>query len=137
MLDDQDIYDGVGGDAPFYTLVNRFYESVEQVPALRSLYPADLEPGKQRLAWFLIQRFGGPDYFNARRGAPMLRRRHMPFPIDRAVRDQWFKAMMDAVDAVPDFAPYREALEKYFAEASTFLINRSEPKDGQVMLRQV
>jgi hemoglobin len=137
VVDDQNIYQAVGGEAPFFELVEAFYLGVENVPALRSLYPADLEPGKKHLAWFLIQRFGGPTYFNNNRGAPMLRRRHAPFPIDFAMRDVWFDRMMTAVDAVTVFAPFRKELETYFRDAATFLVNKSETNIPGRMLPQV
>ena len=136
MQDVVEIYEIVGSDTPFYDLVEKFYEGVEQTPELRSLYPEDLEPGKKHLAWFLIQRFGGPSHFSALRGAPMLRRRHMPFAIDLAARDAWVDNMMDAVDQIVVFAPYRDLIEKYFDDAATFLVNRSEPPEGvQVLLK--
>jgi hemoglobin len=132
-----DLYEDVGGDDPFYELVDLFYAGVERTPDLRALYPADLEPGKKHLAWFLIQRFGGPSHFNELRGAPMLRRRHMSFGIDLAARDAWVTNMMLAVDAIPIFAKHRALIERYFDDAATFLINRSEPPVGGQMLEQV
>ena len=137
MADDQEVYDGVGGDAPFHELVEHFYEHVAEALELRKLYPDDLEPGKKHLAWFLIQRFGGPAYFNDKRGAPMLRRRHMPFEIDFAVRDLWLSCMMDAVDATPVFSPYRDLLHRYFDDAATFLVNRTPPASGIEGLRKI
>jgi hemoglobin len=137
VSDDQEIYVAVGGDAPFFELVERFYDRVEDAPALRGLYPEDLAPGKEHLAWFLIQRFGGPNYFNERRGAPMLRRRHAEFAIDFEMRDLWFDAMMAAVDSVADFSPYRTILNTYFADAATFLINKLEPKVSDRALRSL
>jgi len=134
VVDDQLIYASVGGDPPFFELVERFYEGVEKAPELRGLYPDDLAPGKNHLAWFLIQRFGGPSYFNENRGAPMLRRRHAPFAIDFHVRDLWFEAMMAAVDSVSVFRPFRAVLEEYFDDAATFLINKLEPKQSVQVL---
>jgi hemoglobin len=137
VIDDQQLYSDVGGDGPFFALVERFYEGVAERPELRRLYPDDLEPGKKHLAWFLIQRFGGPQLFSEKRGAPMLRRRHVSFEISITARDGWFECMMAAVDLVPELAPYRELLSTYFSDAATFLINRSEPKGGGSVLPQV
>jgi hemoglobin len=136
VIDDQEIYSLVGGDGPFYELVERFYQRVQDEPDLRKLYPADLDPGKQHLAWFLIQRFGGPAHFNEKRGAPMLRRRHAPFAIDLNARDTWVRCMMDAVDAIPVFVPFRSDLATYFEDAATFLINRVDTRPGDRVLRQ-
>jgi hemoglobin len=112
----------------FYALVEAFYSRVEADPPLRALYPADLAPGKQHLAWFLIQRFGGPERFSAQRGAPMLRRRHAGFAItsDQAMR--WFQNMSAAIDDVAALAPYKGPMLRYFQDAALFLVNRDERK---------
>jgi hemoglobin len=134
MADETEIYAAVGGDAPFFELVDAFYRSVDLDPPLRALYPADLGPGKLHLAWFLIQRFGGPELFNQRRGAPRLRMRHAGFPITTAMRDAWFGHMLDAIDEVAVFAPYKDVMRDYFDHSATFLINRDEPARGNVRL---
>jgi hemoglobin len=137
MTEDVEIYEAVGGDAPFVALVDAFYAGVEGDAKLRALYPADLGPGKQHLAWFLIQRFGGPDLFSQRRGAPMLRMRHREFAIDPAMRDAWVKHMLAAVDVVPEFTAVRGTLRRYFEDAATFLINRDPLEPGRARLNQL
>ena len=97
MGDETEIYGAVGGDAPFFQLVDEFYKRVELDSNLRAIYPTDLAPGKDHLAWFLIQRFGGPSYFNQQRGAPMLRKRHNQFSITPTMRDAWVANMLGAV----------------------------------------
>ncbi len=133
-MEETEIYAAVGGDQPFFDLVEAFYARVEADPPLRALYPENLTAGKRRLAWFLIQRFGGPEYFNERRGAPRLRMRHFEFSITPAMRNAWVANMLAAIDAVPAFAPYKETLQPYFEDAATFLINREEPSEGQIRL---
>lgn len=128
-MDDRtaEIYDAVGGtDAPFYTLVDVFYQGVEQDTVLRSLYPSDLTAAKEHLALFLIQRFGGHASYGEKRGHPRLRMRHMPFVIGARERDAWLLHMRAAVQSVPVFAPWTEVLEHYFNDAAEFLVNKSE-----------
>ncbi len=137
MPDETAIWAAVGGDQPFFRLVDAFYVQVEATPSLRELYPPDLGPGKNHLAWFLIQRFGGPEYFNQRRGAPRLRMRHATFGITQVMRDAWLTAMMAALDDTPVFAAYRELMLEYFEHSATFLINREEPDDTRVRLNTV
>lgn len=136
-MEDIDIYAAVGGDQPFYDLVEEFYGRVEGDAPLRALYPENLTAGKRRLAWFVIQRFGGPEYFNERRGAPRLRMRHAEFAITPAIRHSWVRNMLAAVDAVPAFAPHREILRAYFEDAATFLINRAETSEGAIGLETI
>jgi hemoglobin len=127
LNDETELFAAVGGDERlFYELVEAFYVRTEADAPLRALYPADLEPGKRHLAWFLIQRFGGPAHFNNRRGAPMLRRRHAEFEITREQAGRWFQNMSAAIDDVAAFAPYKALMLRFFDNAATFLINRDE-----------
>lgn len=127
-MDDEttEIYGRVGDDQPFYALVEAFYQGVETDPLLRPLYPADLTHAKRHLAWFLIQRFGGPLRYQEERGHPRLRMRHVPFQIGRAESEAWLRHMNAALEAVAAFAPFRDSLRRYFADSAAFLINRSE-----------
>ena len=127
-MDDEttEIYGQIGSDAPFYALVNTFYAGVEADTTLRPLYPADLSDAKRHLALFLIQRFGGHSQYGDERGHPRLRMRHVPFRIGQGESDAWLKHMTAAVEATPEFAPFREALSRYFAESAAFLVNHTE-----------
>ncbi len=121
-----EIYAHVGGDGPFYELVDAFYAGVEADPVLRPLYPDDLTQAKQHLALFLIQRFGGHTLYGTERGHPRLRMRHVPFQIGPAESDAWLRCMFYAVDTVPAFAPFQPILQKYFTDSAAFLINHHE-----------
>jgi len=118
------IYERVGGDSFFTELINRFYERVEDDPILRPLYPEDLEPGKARLAAFLVQYWGGPDNYSQERGHPRLRQRHIPFPIGKKERDAWVAHMLSALESMK--SPEYEAaqMREYFQNTATLLINR-------------
>ena len=124
MSHERTIYDLAGGDAPFRELVDRFYARVERDPLLRSLFPADLEPGKEGQFLFITQYFGGPARYNQQRGHPRLRMRHAPFVIDQAARDAWAGHMLAAIDEVGFDEPVRGALREYFERAATFMINQ-------------
>src|SRR4051794_32609181 len=114
------IYDAVGGDKPFYALVDAFYVGVETDPVLRPMYPDDLSRGKQHLALFLIQRFGGPTTYSDQRGHPRLRMRHAPFVIGQAERDAWLRHMNAAIDEIPELRPHVEQLHRYFKDSADF-----------------
>ena len=123
MSQEQNIYELVGGDEPFRRLVDSFYARVERDPLLRPLFPADLEPGKQRQFLFVTQYFGGPPRYNELRGHPRLRMRHAPFSIGQAERDAWVGHMLAAIDEAGFAEPARTALRDYFERAATFMIN--------------
>jgi len=118
------IYEAVGGMETFRRLVGAFYAGVAEDPILRPMYPADLEPPKRHLTLFLAQFFGGPQTYNAERGHPRLRARHLPFPIDQQARDAWVRRMAAALDTIDLPPAARAELLRYFEDAATFLINR-------------
>src|SRR4051812_47798858 len=83
-ISDGDVF-GLIGEEGFRRLVAAFYRRVPADPVLGRMYPPDdLDAAEQRLAGFLIQRFGGPDAYSQARGHPRLRMRHAPFTIDHA-----------------------------------------------------
>jgi len=122
------VYEEAGGSATFRTLVERFYAGVASDPLLRPLYPdADLSSATERLTLFLIQYWGGPDTYSARRGHPRLRLRHQPFAIGQAERDAWLRHMTAAVESLDVSPAVRKALLDYFETTSTAMINWTSP----------
>jgi hemoglobin len=117
------LYQRVGGDAFFASLVDHFYAGVESDPVLRPLYPDDLGPPKRHLALFLAQYWGGPATYNAERGHPRLRMRHVRFRIGSAERDTWLRHMRAAVEASSASREDAAALMAYFEMAATSLVN--------------
>lgn len=117
------MYDHVGGMDFFRTLVDRFYDGVEADPVLRPMYPDDLEPGKEALALFLGQYWGGPTTYSDARGHPRLRMRHVNFRIAGPERDAWLLHMTNAVRAADlDQAAEAQMLD-YFSMAANHMIN--------------
>ncbi|HEU5004036.1 MAG TPA: globin [Actinomycetota bacterium] len=117
------LYERVGGDEYFHTLVDRFYVAVAEDPVIRHLYPEDLGPPAYHLAEFLVQYWGGPRRYSERRGHPRLRMRH-PFAIGGPERDAWLRHMTDAVRE-SGAGPIEQAeLLDYFAMAAQMLVNQ-------------
>jgi hemoglobin len=103
-------YELLGGEQALHRLVDRFYELMDSEPefyGVRKLHPADLSGSNQKLFMFLSGWLGGPRLYTRRIGPPMLRARHLPFPIGSAERDQWLACMRRALDetgvATPEF----------------------------------
>jgi hemoglobin len=106
-------------------LVGRFYEGIPTDAHLGPMYPEDDFAGAQeRLALFLIQRFGGPATYSELRGHPRLRMRHAEFAITPAARDAWIFRMEAALDATPELASVRAELSSFFEEVAVMLQNR-------------
>lgn len=118
------LFERVGGDAFFASLVERFYAGVEQDPLLRPLYHDDLAPAKRHLALFLAQYWGGPHTYSDERGHPRLRMRHFRFAIGQAERDAWLRHMREAVEESSAPPSDKQALLDYFDSAASSLINQ-------------
>ncbi|HVC32413.1 MAG TPA: globin [Chloroflexota bacterium] len=118
------IYEAVGGYETLRALVDAFYDGVERDAVLRPLYPEDLGPPRRHLMLFLIQYFGGPQTYQAERGHPRLRARHLAFPIDQAARDVWVRQMTSALQSTSLPIAAQEEFLRYFDGAATFLMNR-------------
>src|SRR5947209_20509586 len=96
LLDTQ-LY-GLIGETGFRQLVAAFYRRIPDDDILGPMYEGrELKAAEDRLADFLIQRFGGPDTYSQRRGHPRLRMRHGPFKIDQRGRDRWIELMEAAM----------------------------------------
>jgi hemoglobin len=117
------LYERVGGESFFVSLVDRFYGGVAVDPLLRPLYPTDLDPPKRHLALFLVQYWGGPQTYSAERGHPRLRMRHVRFRIGGAEREAWLRHMREAVSASSAAPADKNALLAYFETAATSLLN--------------
>lgn len=118
------LYERVGGEPFFFTLVNRFYAGVEQDALLRRLYPEDLGPPRRHLALFLMQYWGGPRTYSDERGHPRLHMRHVRFHIGEPEREAWLRHMRAAVESSGASATDARALMEYFEAASRSLLNQ-------------
>lgn len=118
------MYELVGGQPFFNTLVDRFYDGVEDDAVLRPLYPEDLEPGKQALALFLGQYWGGPTTYSDARGHPRLRMRHATFRVGQAEHDAWLHHMTAALAQADLPEATTTTMLEYFTMAAAHLINQ-------------
>ncbi len=125
MLDQQTLYDAAGGMPFFEALIGRFYDGVANDPVLARLYPMDdLDGARHRLTLFFAQYWGGPRSYDAERGHPRLRMRHMPFAIGPVERDAWLRLMRAAIDAAEVPSSVTERLHAYIDMAAEAMRNR-------------
>lgn len=119
------LFEAVGGMAFFVDLVDAFYAAVATDDVLLPLYPEapDLTGARHRLTLFLAQYWGGPTKYDAERGHPRLRLRHMPFLVGPLQRDRWLLHMAAAVAATSPTADVATALMGYFVPAAEHLRN--------------
>lgn len=117
---------GLIGEQRFRQLVAAFYRRVPGDDILGPMYEGrDMKAAEDRLADFLIQRFGGPDTYSQRRGHPRLRMRHGPFMIDQKGRDRWIEMMEGAMAEIDLPANAVPLLRSFFQDAATFMINHA------------
>ena len=120
------------GEEGFAAITAAFYRRVETDDILGPMYAQamaregeqSLEGARHRLNEFLVQRFGGPGRYQAQRGHPRLRMRHMPFPIDEAARDRWLELMDASLAEAQTPEPARSVLRAVFVHVANFMMNR-------------
>lgn len=120
-------FEWVGGEARVRELVDRFYDLMDLEPAyaeLRAMHPTTLEVSRDKLFWFLCGWLGGPQHFVERFGHPMLRARHLPFPIGIRERDQWLACMNQAMSEVELDPVLVERLKDSFANTADWMRNK-------------
>lgn len=122
-------YELLGGADGVRTLVERFYQIMDTLPdaaRIRALHPADLRGSTDKLYKFLSGWLGGPALYVEEFGHPMLRARHLPFPIETADRDAWLLCMKHALDEVKLEPLARMQLDQAFYKTADHMRNRDK-----------
>ena len=123
-------YQRIGGEAKVRELVGRFYDHMDELPetyGIRKLHAEDLSGSRQKLVDFLSGWLGGPQHYVEKHGQPMLRRRHLSFPIGDSERDQWLHCMGLALDEVVADGQLRAELVQAFAKVADHMRNQGMP----------
>lgn len=128
-MSDQEIshYQRIGGAEKVRELVTRFYQLMDGLPeayGIRKMHADNLQSANDKLFKFLSGWMGGPQLFVEEYGHPMLRRRHLPFDIDDAARDQWMLCMNQALGDVVNDAVLRQELSEAFTKVADHMRNR-------------
>ena len=129
MTDSNTPYDLIGGEAGVRELVDRFYDymdSESEAHGVRTLHAKSLRASREKLFLFLSGWLGGPDLYVQKYGHPMLRRRHLPFAIDKTMRDQWMYCMNKALKDMPIAQSLRDRLSQAFMATADHMRNRPE-----------
>ncbi|WP_238186500.1 globin [Paenibacillus sp. L3-i20] len=94
------IYEAIGGAEVLRSIVESFYPKVKEHPLLGPLFPEDIDPVIERQYQFLTQFFGGPSLYSDEHGHPMMRARHLPFPITPERAEAWLDCMRRALEEI-------------------------------------
>ena len=118
----------IGGEQGIFQLVEYFYRIMDADPyaaTIRAMHPADLTEIKAVLRDYLSDWLGGPKRYEAKRGHPRLRQRHMRFSIGEAERDQWMYCMANALNELGVEETLRSRLLAAFFKTADHLRNQS------------
>ena len=121
-------YERIGGADKVRALVRRFYQIMDELPesrGIRILHPPDLHNSEEKLFQFLSGWMGGPPLYVENYGHPMLRRRHLPFDIGEAERDQWLMCMNKALQEGVQDAALRNELALALAKVADHMRNQA------------
>jgi hemoglobin len=119
-------YSMLGGEDGVRALVDRFYDlmdSLSEAADIRALHPRDLGGSREKLFLFLSGWLGGPGLYVERYGHPMLRARHLSFPIGDRERDQWMRCMEQALTECDLPPAVHEPLVQAFARTASHMRN--------------
>jgi hemoglobin len=119
----QSTYEKIGGDRTVRRIVEAFYPRVQQHPLLKPLFPEDLEPVKEKQYRFLTQFLGGPPLYTSVHGHPMLRARHLRFPITPKRAQAWLQCMAEALDEVGVTGEARDEMWNRLVIAAHHMVN--------------
>lgn len=120
-------FERLGGEAVIRKLVDKFYDLMDSVPeyyGIRKLHPQDLSGSRQKLFMFLTGWMGGPPLYETAFGHPMLRARHLPFPVGNAERDQWMACMQQAMQEIGIDERMRAELTQSFKKTADHMRNK-------------
>ncbi|MGD8870530.1 MAG: group II truncated hemoglobin [Gemmatimonadota bacterium] len=119
----------IGGEEGVRRLVDRFYDVMDSAPeaeGIRALHPESLDSSREKLFLFLTGWLGGPPLYMERIGPPMLRARHLPFPIGEPERDAWLWCMNRAIEEHDMQAELRDFLRDRFSAMANHMRNLAQ-----------
>ncbi len=116
-------YEAIGGKEVLDKLVDTFYGNVQKHPLLAPIFPDDLTETARVQKQFLTQFLGGPSIYTEEHGHPMLRARHMPFPITMERAKAWLDCMSQAMDEVGLDGPIRDYFFERLTQTAYHMVN--------------
>ncbi|HWO77515.1 MAG TPA: globin [Bacillus sp. (in: firmicutes)] len=104
-------------------LIDAFYRRVHNHPDLSPIFPDDLTETIRKQKQFQTQYLGGPNLYTQEHGHPMMRARHLPFPITPKRAKAWLSCMSEAMDEVGLDGPVRDEYFSRLVLTANHMIN--------------
>lgn len=120
------IYEYIGGADTLRKLVNVFYRHVKAHPTLGPLFPEDIRPVREKQFMFMTQFFGGPRLYTDAYGPPMMRARHMPFPITPQRAAEWLGCMKTTLEEIGLPKPMQDLLLERLSGPAHHFVNSED-----------
>lgn len=117
------------GEETLHRLVDNFYGLVAQHPDLAPIFPKDFTEINRKQKQFLTQYLGGPPLYSQEHGHPMMRARHLPFPVTPTRAKAWLWCMAEAMDRVGLKGTLRDEFYLRLNLTAQHMINT--PDDGE------
>jgi hemoglobin len=117
------------GEEALHRLVDTFYGLVAQHPDLAPIFPNDFNEIARKQKQFLTQYLGGPLLYSEEHGHPMMRARHLPFPITPTRARAWLSCMTQAMDKTGLQGPIRDEFYSRLHLTAQHMINT--PDSGE------
>jgi hemoglobin len=118
-------YESLGEDT-LHLLVDTFYGLVAQHPDLAPIFPNDFTEIARKQKQFLTQYLGGPPLYTEEHGHPMMRARHLPFPITPARAKAWLSCMTQAMDQTGLEGPFRDEFYSRLYLTAQHMVNKPD-----------
>ncbi|MEH7416360.1 globin [Neobacillus drentensis] len=118
------------GEDLLHRLVDTFYSLVAQHPDLAPIFPNQFSEIARKQKQFLTQYLGGPPLYTEEHGHPMMRARHLPFPVTPTRARAWLSCMRQAMDLVGLKGPVREEFYARLHLTAQHMINT--PDNGGI-----
>lgn len=120
------LYERIGGAKTIRRLVEAFYPRVLAHPELAPIFPTNIDPVMEKQYQFLTQFCGGPPLYTTKHGRPMMRARHLPFPITPTRAEAWLACMHESMDDAGIQGAEREELWYRLVLTAHHMVNQPE-----------
>lgn len=114
------------GEERLHLLVDTFYGLVAQHPDLAPIFPNQFTEIARKQKQFLTQYLGGPALYTQEHGHPMMRARHLPFPVTPTRAKAWLSCMSKAMDKIELEGPLRDEIYSRLYLTAQHMINTPE-----------
>lgn len=126
MPPSREIYAAMGQENITHMLRD-FYVELEQ-SSIRAMFPQDMHASAEKSALFFVGLLGGPPLYQQKFGNPMMRARHLPFPINQSARDVWLacfeRVLENATERYAFPSQHLQGFRDYLSGFSLWMMNR-------------